>query len=190
MNLRHQNIDIAFLQELKIPETAPIHTRYAEGYQVFASYTTVRNQGGIALVYRNEAKHWHIESQHRHGLNIISCILVSGPKCIPLIGAYLPPKTLTDLPHLLEALHRFPHDTPIVMGDLNVDFSNQTSKRVTEVSSLLASHGLTNLMDHYQQRRKHRDQTTFHKMIKGKEVKSRCDHIFSTDRRLFETVSI
>jgi hypothetical protein len=76
------------------------------------------------------------------------------------------------------------------MGDLIIDFQNKTSKRVLEVSALLSSYGLNNLMDHYQQHRRHRDKTTFHKMINGSLVKSRCDYILSNNRRYFKTVTI
>jgi exonuclease III len=56
MDLHHQNIDVAILTEMRIPESKPIHTRLSSGYQVFAIYMTIRNQGGIALVNQDTAE--------------------------------------------------------------------------------------------------------------------------------------
>lgn len=61
-DLEVQNIGIAILTEMRIPETAPIHTQYSSGYTIFSTYTKVKNQGGIAIAYR-QAKNWHIESE-------------------------------------------------------------------------------------------------------------------------------
>jgi hypothetical protein len=54
-----QHIDLALLTETCIPDD--IHTRTCLGYNIFATYTTTRNQGGIALAYCQEAKNWYVE---------------------------------------------------------------------------------------------------------------------------------
>jgi hypothetical protein len=79
----------------------------------------VNIKGGIALIHRTHAKDWHIESPVCHdGPNVLSCILVQGTKRTPVVGVYLPPGDLDNLPHFQAALNRFP-TTPIVLGDLS-----------------------------------------------------------------------
>ena len=126
-NLSVQNIDVGILTELRIPQTSPIHTRSSQGYTVYATYTTRMNQGGIGLVFRQQSVGWSLESIQRHGPNVLSCYLIIGSKRQPLIGVYLPPSSLDDLPSFTEALDRFSsghRHPPIVLGDLNVDLSN------------------------------------------------------------------
>jgi hypothetical protein len=126
-NLTVQKIDICIATEMRIPAAADggpgIHTRNDQGYDVFCTYTTKTNQGGIALISRANAENWHIEATQRHGPNVLSCLLVSGNKSTPLIGAYIPPRSLLDMPHLTTALARFEKHTvpPLVLGDLNID---------------------------------------------------------------------
>ena len=192
-NLRVQNIDVAVLTEMRIPSTAPIHTRCSQGYTVFATYTTTTNQGGVALVCRQPSTGWCIESPCRHGPNVLSCVLVNGNTHQPLIGAYLPPSTLDDLPYLTEALERFQASKipPILMGDLNVDLSQESSdSRLNQVSSTLATYGLEDLLPHFLQRHPYRDNCTWHQTRNSTIYRSRCDYILGTDRRLFQTVSI
>ena len=151
-NLKTQHIDLAIITELRIPSHNPIHTRDCNGYDIFATYTTTDNQGGIALVTRQDAKNWHVESQLKHGPNVLSCILVSGTQRTPLIGAYLSPKHLNDVPFLVEALERFPNQSPLVLGDLKVDLKKTHSNRVNQVSSTLAAYGLEDILYHFRQR--------------------------------------
>ena len=193
-NLSVQNIDLAILTELRIPESKPIHTRSSQGYTVYATYTTRTNQGGIGLVYRQERIGWCIESIKRHGPNILSFHLILGNTVQPVIGAYLPPSTLDDLPFLTEALDRFPvsKQPPLLLGDLNVDLSNKraTDPRTTQVSEILATYGLMDMLPHFKQRKPYRDLCTWTQTRNDHILRSRCDYILGTDRRLFKTVSI
>ena len=50
---------------------------------------------------------------------MVSCEIVSGIQRTPLIGSYLPPTTLDQLPDLKEELNILPGRDPIVLGDLN-----------------------------------------------------------------------
>lgn len=193
--LDNQNIDLAILTELRIPAAKPIHTRNSQGYNVFATYTTHTNQGGIALVSRAMPSNWHIESQQRHGPNILSCILATGKKRFPIIGVYLPPSHLDDLPFLVEALDRFP-DPPILLGDLNVDLSpplhnpQVNTVRYGRITNTLATYGLQDLLPHFVQRKPHRDFCTWHQHRSNQLLRSRCDYILGLDRRQFQLVAI
>ena len=198
-NLTIQHIDIAILTELRIPASAPIHTRCSQGYSVYATYTTTTNQGGIALVFRlpepDVPLGWSIESIRRHGPNVLSCYVMIGCKRQPLIGAYLPPSHLDDIPFLTEALDRFANHRhpPILMGDLNVNLSasnTSSDPRLSLVSDTLAAYGLFDMLPHFRQRRPYLDLCTWKQQRNSQLYKSRCDYILGSDRRLFRTVSI
>ena len=121
---------------------------------------------------------------------MLSCELVSGQSRTAIIVAYLPPNDLDDLPHLDEALRRFPKLTPIVLGDLNVDLDRRIT-RATRLNATLAPYGFLDLLKHYKQRPKARNLFTYRQVLEtGKCRQSRCDYILSPDRRLFESVQI
>ena len=186
-----QQIDLAILTELRIPATDPIHTRHCEGYDIWATYSVVQNQGGIALATRAASKHWHIESPLRHGPNVLSCLLVTGSTSIPLVGAYLPPSHLDDLPHLENALNRFRHRTNyLLLGDLNADITQMDSPRNQAIASILTAFGLEDMLLNFQQPKAHRSRTTWHQTRQGRPYSSRPDYILSCDRRNFKKVSI
>jgi hypothetical protein len=130
--LQLQGLHLGLITKTKIPETKPIHTRKYKGYEVYATYTTHINQGGVAFIFDPNAKSWCLESFVCHGPNVLSCVLVSGDQRTLLIGAYLPPNSLADLAHLEEALQRYPKYTPILMGDLNIDLAKTNHTKLND----------------------------------------------------------
>ena len=70
--LENQDINICFATETRIPNA--IQTHHACGYNIVCSFTTTRNQGGIALLCW-KCPNWHIESTKRHDPNMISTML-------------------------------------------------------------------------------------------------------------------
>eukprot|EP00797_Seminavis_robusta_P003406 Sro1211_g252850.1 Reverse transcriptase (RNA-dependent DNA polymerase) (1066) ;mRNA; f:30706-34100 len=191
-NLEQQNVDILIATEAKIPND--IHTRHACGFDIFCTYTTTKNQGGLALFYRTDPApaNWHLESLRRHGPNVLSAILVSADQVTPIIGAYLPPSHLDDLPYLTEAFERFPTQQPLLLGDLNADLSNLRAPRTAEVFKALAPYSLEDHLLHFKQRKKHSDYTTWYqyRSTTDKTYRSRCDYILGPDRRLFQWITI
>jgi hypothetical protein len=142
------------------------------------------------LMYHQEANNWHVESLLRHDPNVLSCILVSGVQRTPLISVYLPPSNLDDLPHLTTALDRFPNEAPILLGDLNVDLLNLRPHRNQQVAEVITTYGLDDMLNHFQQQKAFTHRQTWWQFRDGTLIRSRCDYILGTDRRLFETVSI
>jgi hypothetical protein len=132
------------------PKRHPCHCHRLDGYEIYSTYITHQNQGGVAIVWRKDAKNWCIESPKRHGPNILSCELVSGEKRTAIIVVCLPPNDLDDLPYLDEALRKFPDCTPIILGDLNVDL-NQKNSRATKINAAFAPYGLLDLLLHFKQ---------------------------------------
>jgi endonuclease/exonuclease/phosphatase family metal-dependent hydrolase len=106
---------------------------------------------------------------------------------------YLPPSSLADLPALQEALQRFrvSKTTPIVLGDFNVDLSNLSTPRAIEVAATLAAFGLEDMLPHFYQRGAFGHLKTYWQRRTGKPtIRSRCDYILATDRRLFHTIAL
>ena len=153
--LLQQNVDIGLLTEAKIPYNNgnPIHTRNCNDYHIFCTYTDGRNQGGLALMWRhdNPKQHWTVESPKRHGPNVLSFLLIHGETRTPVIGAYLPPTNTDDLPHLEAALQRFPKDPPMLLGDLNFDFSKLHTACSQSIHGLLAAYGLEDMLSSFVQ---------------------------------------
>jgi hypothetical protein len=94
-------IDVSVLTETKLSTNR--YTRSAYGYTVYATKTTHINQGRITLIFTNNSLYFQIEAQQRHGLNIISCIIVTEKRQHPIIGAYIPPGDTTTLTYISEA---------------------------------------------------------------------------------------
>ena len=94
------------------------------GYNIVCSTerptSTSGAQVGLSLVSWDWSTGWSLEFMHFHGLNRISCEVVTGKSRNPIVGAYLPPTTLINLPDIEEALERFRGQYPIVLGDINV----------------------------------------------------------------------
>ena len=182
------NYDIVLATETKIPDD--IYTKHTLGYEVICS-KALPNQGGIALITRASPTGWHIESTQFHGPNVLSCLIVSGITRTPFIGAYLPPTSLDDLPFFEEALARFHSYTNIIAaGDFNADITDLTLPRNQAVAASFAAHGLFDLLAHYRQRKRHRHLQTWYQVREGTLLRSRCDYILGTDRRLFENVGL
>jgi hypothetical protein len=63
-------INVGVLTETRL--STDRYTRSAYGYTVFATQTTHVNQGGIALIFTNNSLYFQVESQRKHGPNVIS----------------------------------------------------------------------------------------------------------------------
>lgn len=94
------NIDIAVFTETCLHNDR--YTRSAFGYSVVAMTTSILNQGGFALVHRS-SNQWQVESEMRHGPNVISFLLTSGQCRFFLKGVYIPPADTTTLTQIQEA---------------------------------------------------------------------------------------
>jgi hypothetical protein len=192
--LQAQNITVAILTETRLPanpDGVGIHTRSCLGYTIFATYTTTQNQGGIALAFQENNPSFLIESPVRHGPNVLSCLLVTGGNTTPVIGAYLPPLHLDDLPFLVQAFAQFPNTQPLLLGDLNVDLSYpHATARIQQVSALLATYGMEDMLQHFQQRKRHRNHHTWHQLCWARTLKTPGLALGEFTRELFATVLI
>ena len=83
---------------------------------------------------RERSDGWGIEYTRPHGPNMVRYKIVTGLTWTPLVGAYLPPLALENLPDLHEALQRF-RDL-IFIGGLNVDLDKSRSSQIQHVLDL------------------------------------------------------
>ena len=125
------------------------------------------------------------------GLNVMSCVLVSGTKRHPLVGAYIPPADVSTLEFIELALNRFSTGpAPILLGDLNVNLRAPQGARENQIAALVASYGLFDLLPNFKQRRRYGDGATWSQHRDGEVVKGWCDYILGTDRRMFSNVCL
>ena len=116
------------------------------------------SQGGVGLVTRERPTWWGIEYTCCHRTNVLSCKIVTKINQTPIVGAYLPPLTLEDLPDLEDFMQRF--RGPILFGDWKVDLKKIRSLWSQRMSEILAEYGLVDLVRNFQQRCRFRDLKT------------------------------
>jgi len=145
-----------------------IHTRLCKGYRVATTVANSKHQGGVAVVWRVEAKkgqgkpNQDLESFQRHGPNRLSYHYSHGGTRQPATVAYLLPDTLEDLHYIQAAFDRFKNRCPpILMADLNVDlYAPAPDLRTRQVTDFLAANGMEDMLPHFHSRRRFRHQKT------------------------------
>lgn len=186
--LGQMNVDVAVLTETRLNNDR--YTRSAFDYIVSATTTTHMNQGGIALAHRTSNR-WQVESEMRHGPNVISFLLISGQRRFFMIGVYIPPNDTLTLTQIQEARDRYANMPVIMMGDLNVDLNDPNpDDRTIEIMGLLSSFGLEDMASHFRQRAGFRHGDTWHMVREGELISSKCDYILAPDRRIFQFIRI
>jgi hypothetical protein len=142
-------IDVSVLTETRL--STDCYTRSAYGYTVFATQTTHVNQGSITLIFTNNSLYFQVESQRKHGPNVISCVITTGTRHHPVIGVYIPPGDMKTLAFISEAANHFADQASILIGDINVDLRRNTpSNRNIEISmALITTLGLEDMSGHF-----------------------------------------
>jgi hypothetical protein len=181
-------IDVGLFTETKFCNDH--YTRSAFGYNVFATTTTRLNQGGVALVHRHSDQ-WQVESEMRHGPNVVSFLITTGQRRFFFVGVYIPPADMSTLNHIRLARDCFADMPMFQMGDLNVNLDDITpDNRAIEIIALTASLGLEDMASHFRQRAGYHHGDTWHIIRDGQLVLSKCDYIMAPDRRYFQYIRI
>ena len=76
------------------------------------------------------------------GSNVVSYKILTSRQRNPIIGAYLPPSTLDQLPDIWESLYQLPGREFIVIGKLNADIDRLQNLRSQQVENF---HGILRL---------------------------------------------
>lgn len=126
------------------------------------------------------------------GPNVISTILVLGWEWTPLVGVCVPPTDVTTLEHLpiaLDCVQGMPGQPPILLGNLNINMSALESDRDMAIATLLAEHGLVDMLPHFKSCHSHAN--TWQQYRKdGQRMSARCDYLLCRTRQRLQNVSI
>ena len=190
--MEQMNMDFGVFQETKVTRN-DLRTRFSSGYQLVCTDAAASNQGGVALFYR-ESDFFSVESVHKWGPNVISFILVMGGRKFGFIGGYIPPDDTTTIQFIQKAVDHQPEGMAFfLMGDLNANLHNPVLERDSEISALVASHGLEDALPHFRQRScRHGHGVTWwqRRADVGIVCSANCDYLLASDRRFLRNVQI
>jgi hypothetical protein len=134
--LAQMSVGLAVLIETKV--TDDCHPCLASGYKILASKATSHNQGGIALLWKENHGGYEVESANIITPNLLTFQLITGDAQFHCMGIYVPPTDTVGVEDLRAAWEACPAGcTPIVLGDLNINFRDPRNKREELIVNLL-----------------------------------------------------
>ena len=110
---------------------------------------------------RKHPNGWGIESTRFHRPNVVICNIVTGCTWNPIIGAYLTPLRIDNLPNVEEARQRFKGLDPILLDDINVELDEVWSSRSQRMTYLIKKFGFIDLVWNFHQHCRFRDLKTW-----------------------------
>jgi hypothetical protein len=114
-------VGLAVLRETKLTDGR--YTCRALGYKVLALKAVSHNQGGIALLWRDNHPGYEVELARIVTPNLLTFQLVTGNKRFYCMGIYIPPPNTMGVDNLWAAWEACPTGCiPVVLGDLNIGF--------------------------------------------------------------------
>jgi hypothetical protein len=186
-------VSLAIVTETKITDAR--YTRLASGYKVLASKATSHNQGEIAMLWKENHQGFEVEPAKKVTPNLLTFLLVTGNEQFYCMGAYIPPADTMGVEDLWAAWEACPDDCmPLVLGDLNINFSDPRDKRDEVIRDLIDNADLVNASRRYTPRRPRRQSTrawwTWRQKREGKMHYLQPDYIMvrKRDRRQFRNV--
>jgi hypothetical protein len=121
--LAQMGIGLAILTETKVMDDRHLHL--ASGYKFLASKAASHNQGGFALLWKENCREYEVELARIAMLNLLTFQLVTGNEQLYCMGVYIPPTDTMGVEDLWAAWEVCPEGcTPLVLGDLNINFSD------------------------------------------------------------------
>ncbi len=110
------------------------HPRLASGYKILASMAANHNQGGIALLWKENCGDYEVELAHMAMPNL----LTFQDQHFYCMGVYIPPTNMMGVEDLWAAWEAcLAGCTPLVLGDLNINFSDPWNKQEELIVNLL-----------------------------------------------------
>ena len=186
-------VGVAVVTETKITDDR--YTRLASGYKILASKAASHNQGGIALLWKENHQGFEVESAKILTPNLLTFQFVTGDERFYCMGIYLPPADMMGVEDLRAAWEACPEGCmPLVLGDLNVNFSEPRDERDEVIHDLIDDIDLVDASRRYAPRRPRRQPTrarwTWRQRREGKLHYSQPDYImaFGWDCRRFWNV--
>jgi len=134
--LKQMGVGFAVLMETKLTEDR--YTRLASGFKILSSKAMSHNQGGIALLWKENHLGYEVELARIATLNLLTFQLVTGDERFYCMGIYIPPTDTTGVEDLRAAWEACPEGCiPLVLGDLNIYFKEPPDKREEVICNLL-----------------------------------------------------
>ena len=134
--LAQMGVAVAVLTEMKVTDDRYPH--FTSGYKVLSSKAASRNQGGIALVWRENHPGVEVEATRILTPNLLTFQLVTGDERYYCMGVYIPPNDIMGVEDLRSAWDACPDGCiPIILGDLNINFQDPHDEREEQMSPAL-----------------------------------------------------
>ncbi len=128
-------VGLAVLTELKLTDNC--YTCLALGFKILASKETSHNQGGIALLWKENHLGYEVESARIATPNLLTFQLVTGDEQFYCMGIYIPPTDTMGVEDLWAAWEACLEGCiPLVLGNLNTNFSNPQNEREEMIRDL------------------------------------------------------
>jgi hypothetical protein len=113
---------------------------------VLISKVASPHQGGIGLIWREDHNGFEVKAVWPLTPNMMSFQLVTGDERFYVMGIYIPPNCTSGVDDLRVAWEVCPADcTPLVIGDLNIQFEDPANNRADAIVDLLEEINTTNL---------------------------------------------
>ena len=148
-------IGCAFLSEVKISDNK--YAKRPEGYEIIISRGKSKQQGGVALLWKDKHPMFEIENANARVRNLITFQLITGDKRFYVMAIYIAPGCRKGVEDLRNAWAQCPTNcTPIVIGDLNIRNQDPRDAREEEIADLLDEINLVDTSRKFIQRQSRR----------------------------------
>ncbi len=156
--LEQMGVGLAVLMETKLTDDR--YTRLASGFKILASKATSHNQGEIALLWKENHSGYEVESARIATPNLLTFQLVTGNERFYCMGIYIPPTDTMGVEDLRAAWEACPKGCiPLVLGNLNTNFSNPQNKREEIICDLLDDINLVDTLRRFKPRQPRKQST-------------------------------
>jgi hypothetical protein len=137
--LAQTGVGLAVLMEEKLMNNR--YTRLVSGFKILASKSTSHNQGGIALLWKENHPGYEVGSAQIVTPNLLTFQSITGEERFYCMGIYTPPIDTMGVEDLRAAWEACPVGCiPLVLslgGDLNIDFGEPRNKREELIDDFL-----------------------------------------------------
>jgi hypothetical protein len=156
--LEQMDVGLAVLKETKLTDNR--YTRLASGFKILTSKATSHNQGGIALLWKENHPGYEVELARIATPNLLRFQLITGDERFYCMGIYIPPTDTMGVEDLRAAWEACPEGCiPLVLGDLNINFSEPRDEREEVIRDLLDDINLIDTSRQFMPRRPRKQST-------------------------------
>jgi len=126
------------------------YTRLASSYKILASKAASHNQGGIALLWKENYLGFEVESAKLLLPNLLTFLLVTGNERFYCMGVYTPPTDTMGVEDLRAAWEACPEGCmPLILGDLNNNFGEPQNEGDEVIRDLINNIDLVDVSKRY-----------------------------------------